>query len=1127
MFRFLTGSIRRTIITIVIIAIVPSFGIILFSGIERSYHSALETKAKFENIVYNIAERENYTISSHKDLLIALAQSQIMYTQSPEEITALFKTLAENHDYLDMLLLNKKGDVIASASGVTQIQSSEKSLLDTAIHNDSFSIGNFQEVTPKSPTDQKLTGIYSAFPVKNARGNTERIILSYTKVGQMPIQLDKELLKFCEVRYVDRYGRIALNYSARTAADNKNALDLSELALLRNQPDNMGTYSLARQNEEFLVTYQKLSLSDASNPYMYILLSLPKTQINLGATHDLKRDLILLLLAAAFALGAAWVLSSKTLIKPLKLLINTASRFGKGELGARTELKNFGGEFKTLGHSFNHMAVALEIRNQQLVESKKAADSGNKAKSLFLANMSHEIRTPMNAIIGLAYLALRSDLTPKQYEYVNKIYISANSLLHIINDILDFSKVEAGKMKLEEVPFELDSVFDNISDLLSQQAQQKELLLEFAIDSNVPTHLKGDPLRLGQILINLASNAIKFTDRGKVSINCSLKNKDENTATILFRVADTGIGMTEEEQAKLFKAFTQADNSTTRRFGGTGLGLVISKYFAERMGGDIAISSARGQGTRVDLTVRLALTEATEHATQTHKELNNIPVLVVDDDENARHTLFEMLKRLNMKPQCVDSGEKALHEMQHMDSKNPYQVILMDWKLPRMNGIEATRLIREMKLPVKPIIIMITAYGRGEIQNHANNSGIDAFLHKPVTPSLLYNTIQDSLSHKDGTVVTPLKRPHTKHDSDNISLAGYKILLVEDNKINQQVAMELLRSKNAEVDLAENGEEAVHKLFSTASTNEKPYDLVLMDLQMPVMDGYEATLRIRSDKRFASLPIIAMTAHAMQEEYSRCQEAGMNDHIPKPIDVNAFFKTLFSWLQENKKDIPNLAPDHYPTDEDLLAAQSLATLLPSFDVNAALARVAQNLPLYKKMLVQFAKNYENKELELEKLISLKKKEEAILFTHSTKGVSGNLGMKSLYDATKNLEDCLRSDKSCAASKLEGLLKNFSAQLLETIKIITQALPPESIQPEVDVTADQHVQLDHQKISELKKMLLESDAEAMQLFESLQENLRTAMPEGILNIIKSNIDRFEFEEACLLLEKVLPYEPPKK
>ena len=1125
MFRFLTGSIRRTIITIVIIAILPSFGIILFSGIERSYNSALETKTKFENIVYNIAERENYTLSSHKDLLIALAQSQIMYTQSPEEITALFKTLAENHDYLDMMLLNKKGEVIASASGISQIQTSEKTLLNNAISTDSFTIGNFQETTIKNPTDQKITGIYSAFPIKNSRGNTERVILSYTKVGQVPIQLDKSLLQLSEVRYVDRYGRIALNYSGGTTNDNKTSLDISELALLRNQPNSMGTYSLARKNEEFLVTYQRLSLSDASPPYMYILLSLPKSEINTGATHDLKRDLILLLLASAFALGAAWILSSNTLIKPLKLLINTASRFGKGELGARTELKNFGGEFKTLGHSFNHMAVALEIRNQQLVESKKAADSGNKAKSLFLANMSHEIRTPMNAIIGLAYLALRSDLTPKQYEYVNKIYISANSLLHIINDILDFSKVEAGKMKLEEVPFELDSVFDNISDLLSQQAQQKELLLEFAVDSDVPTHLKGDPLRLGQILINLASNAIKFTDRGKVSINCSLKSKDETTATILFSVVDTGIGMTEEEQSKLFKAFTQADNSTTRRFGGTGLGLVISKYFAERMGGDIIIKSARGQGTRVELTVRLALTEPGAQVDHSHKELSNIPVLVVDDEENARHTLFEMLKRLNMSPQCVDSAEKALYEIQHMDPKNPYQVVLMDWKLPHMNGSDATRLIREMKLPVEPIIIMITAYGRGEIQNHAKNSGIDAFLHKPVTPSLLYNTIQDSLIHKSGDVPAPLKR-QTKHDNENISLEGYKILLVEDNKINQQVAIELLKSRNAQVDLAENGEEAVNKLFSAASISDNPYDLVLMDLQMPVMDGYEATLRIRSDKRFATLPIVAMTAHAMQEEYSRCQEVGMNDHIPKPIDVSAFFKTLFFWLQKNKKDISDLTLSHCPSDEDLLAAQNLAALLPEFDVKAALARVAENLPLYKKMLVQFAKNYQDKIVDLESLINSKKKEEAILLSHSIKGVSGNLGMKNLYEAAKDLEDCLRSDQSCAASRLEALLKDFSTQFLETLEIITKALPPESVESEAPVVSEPHQQLDYQKVNLLKRMLIESDAEAMHLFEALQENFRTAMPEGILSTIKSNIDRFELEEAYLLLEKVLPSQPPK-
>ena len=729
----------------------------------------------------------------------------------------------------------------------------------------------------------------------------------------------------------------------------------------------------------------------------------------------------------------------------------------------------------------------------------------------------------MNAIIGLAYLTLRSDLNPKQCEYVNKIYSSANSLLRIINDILDFSKVEAGKMKLEETPFELDAVFDNIADLLSQQAQQKKLLLEFAVNSNVPTHLKGDPLRLGQILINLASNAIKFTDHGKVSITCSLKSKDETTATLLFQVSDTGIGMTEEEQTKLFKAFTQADGSTTRRFGGTGLGLVISKYFAEKMGGDIVIKSARAQGTTVDLTVCLALTQANDQAEHPHKKLTNVPVLVVDGNENSRHTLLEMLKRLNMLPTCTDSAEKALQEIEQMDPEKPYQVILMDCSLPRMNGGDATSLIRKMKLALDPVIIMITAYDQGEVQTQAKDSGVNTFLHKPVTPSQLYNTIQNSLTHKNGGATAG--RKSIDQEIDDISLQGYKILLVEDNKINQQVAIELLKSKDAEVDLAENGEEAVHTIFSTASMSGTPYDLVLMDLQMPTMDGYEATLRIRSDSRFAQVPIIAMTAHAMQEEYARCREAGMNDHIPKPIDVSAFFKTLASWLSSSSKTKANPSGKPCSPAANQPIAELFAAQLPKFDVHTALSRVANNLPLYKKMLLDFANNYHGKDLELEELLRSKKRKEAIFLLHSIKGLSGNLGMNDLYNATKKLENVLRSDSDYNSPKLPALLKAFSAYLHEAQAVIEQALASESIQTTPPVFLNSYYQDDHQKVEMLKKMLYDSDAEAMQLFDTIQDSLKSLIPEAVLNNIKSNIARFEFDEACLLLEKVLPERPP--
>ena len=454
----------------------------------------------------------------------------------------------------------------------------------------------------------------------------------------------------------------------------------------------------------------------------------------------------------------------------------------------------------------------------------------------FLANMSHEIRTPMNAIMGMAHLAMKTDLTAKQYDYLKKVDISAKSLLGIINDILDFSKIEAGKMDMESVDFQLEDTLDNISTLVGIKTQEKGLELLFKTEPTVPTALVGDPLRLGQILINLSNNAVKFTDTGEIVVATELLKKDKDQVTLKFSVRDTGIGMTAEQAAKLFQPFSQADSSTTRKYGGTGLGLTISKRLAEMMGGEIWVESESGRGSTFSFTANLGLgKERAKKRFKPPSELRGMRVLVVDDNATSRSILQEMLESFSFEVSLASSGEEGIAELEAASKDKPFELVIMDWQMPGMDGIEASKQILEHKgLSKIPPIILVTAYGREEVMQQAEQVGLEGFLLKPVNPSMLFDTIMQAF----GEAVPETTRIARRHEQEAEALKhiqGAHVLLVEDNEINQQVAKEILEGAGLNVTLATNGQEAVN------AVKENNYDAVLMDVQMPVMDGYTAT----------------------------------------------------------------------------------------------------------------------------------------------------------------------------------------------------------------------------------------------------------------------------------------------
>ncbi|MCW9035034.1 MAG: PAS domain S-box protein [Rhodospirillales bacterium] len=745
-------------------------------------------------------------------------------------------------------------------------------------------------------------------------------------------------------------------------------------------------------------------------------------------------------------------------------------------------------------------------------EARQAAEAATKAKSDFLANMSHEIRTPLNAVLGLNYLAQQTDLSIQQREYLHKMSVASKTLLGIINDILDFSKIEAGKMELEAVEFPLEEVLHNISAMMLPKAEEKGLEFIFSVAPDVPFCLVGDSLRLSQILINLTNNALKFTDDGEITIDIRRMDTEGDEVLLAFTVEDTGIGLTPDQVDRLFESFTQADASTTRKYGGTGLGLTISKNLARLMGGEIGVKSSHGKGSLFFFTAKFKFNEVEDRAALVPANIANGSVLLVDDNAASLKVLSKMFGNLKLAVTTAKSGEEALKLNKDRVPDQAFDLIVTDLDMPNIDGVTLLKELQKQNKDDKHsrYALMVSGEKKAEAEEKIHGIRLNGLLLKPLEPTSLSDAL---IAIADDQYLITDTFHEVSNPQDLVkTIAGAQVLLVEDNEVNQLVASGILEDAGFVVEVANNGQEAVDQIMQAGGVDK--FDAVLMDLQMPVMDGFEATAKIRGKYNPEQMPIIAMTAHALDEEKQKCIEAGMNDHVAKPVDPAVLFTALVRWIkkkthgvkpqQVEQEVMPTPNPSEKSTNGDW------PDTLPGLDVKGALDRLNGNRAAYGKILNLFKKDKATVVKNLVKLVAVGNMTEAKALSHSLKGVAGNVAATDLYNVAKSLDDAIKEERT---EELNDLLKATSDAFKVVVGSIDQLLSWGQADDGQDNDGLGELLL------ELHRFLKRNNLMAKKKFAELKEMIDQQAFEQELQTMDQKIARLDLKGAAIDLAKI--------